>query len=54
MTRAEFECKIFPLLRIKIPMWLAEEDTEEGHLENFLHNISAHDTEIRKVLNATH
>lgn len=50
MTREEFSGKFLGYIIKKIPFWLAEEDTEEGHLNNIQKYIKRHNADIQEVL----
>ena len=50
MTRKNFTGKFLGYMIKKIPMWLAEEDTEGGHLDNMQKYIKRHNDEIQEVL----
>lgn len=50
MTRQEFEPIFIDFLKSRIPTWLAEEDTERGHLDNMQKKMREHNKDIQEIL----
>jgi len=50
MLRLEFLVRFFILIHVKSESWLAEEDTEAGHLKNLQDCIGMHNSEIQETI----